>query len=228
MVFVPPYAPFVALAFLGAGFLVLAGSAIALFGLLSKRRALMVGGAAGAAVVAVLYAALWAGASLVSRERVLSPGGRKYFCEIDCHLAYSVERVERAEGLGGGGPSPANGEFVIVTLKTWFDPSTISARRPLGAPLWPSPREILLEDAAGRRYHSLPGAPAALARAGRTSTPLTESLVPGESYQTLLVFDVPRKAKALKLYVGSTLGDGAFLLGHEASPLAKKSWFAVD
>jgi hypothetical protein len=228
MVFVPPNAPFVVLAFLGAGFLVLAGSAIALFGLLSKRRSLMIGGAAGAATVAVLYAALWVGTSLLSRERVLSPGGRKYFCEIDCHLAYSVECVERTEALGSGGPSPANGEFVIVTLKTWFDPNTISARRPLDAPLWPNPRETRLEDAAGRRYGSLPGATAALARAGRPSTPLTEPLVPGESYQTLLVFDVPRGAKALRLYVGNTPREAAFLLGHESSPLAKKAWFAVE
>jgi hypothetical protein len=227
MVYVPPFAPIVTLAFLGAGFLILAGSAAALFGLLAKRRALAVGGGAVAAVVLAGYAALWAGTALASRERVLAPGERKYFCEIDCHLAYSVERVERAASLGPGGPAPANGEFVIVTLKTWFDPGTISPRRPLDAPLWPNVREVSLDDGAGRRYRPLPGAAAALARAGRASTPLTEPLIPGQSYATLLVFDVPRGAHDLRLYVGNRASDGAFLIGHEASPLAKKAWFAV-
>jgi len=228
MVFVPPYAPFVALAFLGTGFLILVGSATALFGLLAKRRALAVGGAAGAATVALLYGAAWLVASLASPERILHAGERKYFCEIDCHLAYSVEHVERAASLGAGAPKPSKGEFVIVTLKTWFDPSTISPRRPLDAPLWPNARNVRLADAAGVHYPPLPGATAALAQAGRPSTPLTEPLIPGQSYTTLLVFDVPRNAGALKLYVGNLSSDGAFLIGHEASPLAKKSWFAVD
>jgi len=228
MVFVPPYAPIVALAFLGAGLLLLVGSATSLFGLLSKRRALAVGGAAGAATVGLLYVAVWLVASLASHERILHAGERKYFCEIDCHLAYSVERVERAESLGAGAPTPANGEFVIVTLKTWFDPSTISPRRPLDAPLWPNKRNVRLADGAGVHYPPLPGATAALARAGRPSTPLTEPLIPGQSYTTLLVFDVPRGARGLKLYVGNYSADGAFLIGHEASPLAKKSWFSLD
>src|SRR5512135_777127 len=218
MVYVPPFAPFVALAFLGAGFLVLVGTAVALFGLLSKRRTLAIGGAAGAAAVAVIYVALWLAASLATPERVLAQGDRKYFCEIDCHLAYSVEGVEHVATLGAAGPTPAKGEFVVVTLKTWFDPSTISPRRPLDAPLWPSPRNVCLVDAAGNHYRPLAGAAAALAQAGRASTPLTEPLVPGQSYRTLLVFDVPRDARAMKLYVGNISSDGAFLIGHEASP----------
>jgi len=227
MVFVPPFAPFVVLAFLGTGFLILAGTATALFGLLSKRRTLAIGGGALAATVAVGYAALWLGASLLSRERILHAGERKYFCEIDCHLAYSVEGVTRGETLTANGPKAQNGEFVVVTLKTWFDPSTISPRRPLDAPLWPSPRNICLVDAAGNHYRPLPGATAVLAQAGHASTPLTEPLVPGQSYQTLLVFDVPRQAGAMNLYVGNISSEGAFLIGHEASPLAKKAWFAV-
>jgi hypothetical protein len=228
MVFVPPFAPFVALAFLGAGFLVLVGSATALFGLLSKRRALALGGGAVAATVAVAYAGLWLGASLLSRERVLHAGERKYFCEIDCHLAYSVETVEHIATLGAAGPRSRNGEFLVVTLKTWFDPSTVSPRRPLDAPLWPSPRNICLVDAEGKHYRRLPGATAALAQAGRASTPATEPLVPGQSYTTLLAFDVPLDARALKLYVGNISSDGAFLIGHEAAPLARKAWFAME
>jgi hypothetical protein len=228
MIQVPPFAPIVTLAFLAAGFLVVAASAAALFGLLARRRALAIGGGVVAAVVAAGYLALWAGAALASRERLLAPGERKYFCEIDCHLAYSVKRVERLASLGPGAPAAANGEFVVVTLETWFDPSTISPRRPLDAPLWPNVREVSLEDAAGRRYRPLPGAAAALTRSGRASTPLTEPLVPGASYETLLVFDVPHASGGLKLYVGNRASDGAFLIGHEASPLSRKAWFALD
>lgn len=84
------------------------------------------------------------------------------------------------------------------------------------------------EDRSGRRYLPRPDATAALVRAGRASTPVTRSLKPGDSYRTLLVFDVPRNARELRLYVGNRPEEGAFLVGHEASPVAKKSWFAID
>ena len=228
MVFVPPFAPLVTLAFLGAGFLILAGTATALFGLLSNRRPLALGGAALAAAVVAAYGVLWVGASVASRERVLVKGERKYFCEIDCHLAYSVERVERLASIGASALKPEKGGFVIVTLKTWFDPSTISPRRPLDATLTPNSRDIFAEDASGGRYRPLAAAAAALSQARRPSTPITEPLVPGQSYETLLVFDVPAGARGLKLYVGNRSSDGAFLIGHEASPLARKSWFAME
>ncbi|HEY6572408.1 MAG TPA: hypothetical protein VI198_03745 [Candidatus Eisenbacteria bacterium] len=228
MVYVPPQAPLVALAFLASAFLIAAGLAGALFGALSRKRPLAMGGATLAAVVAGLYATIWAGAALTTRERLLAPGETKYFCEIDCHLAYSVDRVERVRELGATGLKPRNGEFVLVEVKTWFDPSTISPRRPLDAPLWPNPRNVLLRDAEGRRYRPVTGASAALAQAGRASTPLTEPLRPGESYRTLLVFDVPPGARGLRLYVGNISSEGAFLIGHEAAPFARKAWFVLE
>src|SRR5438105_15591767 len=99
--FVPEYAPFVILAFLGAGFLLfcaVVGGGIAL----AARRARLakrLGGAA--AIVAVAYAALLLGAALASRDRTLEPGERKYFCEMDCHLASSV-----AAASANGRPRP--------------------------------------------------------------------------------------------------------------------------
>ncbi|MEK7314986.1 MAG: hypothetical protein AAB011_02305 [Candidatus Eisenbacteria bacterium] len=227
MINVPPQAPLVALAFLAASFLIAIGLAGALFGALSKRPRLVARGAALAGVVASAYLIVWTGASLASRETLLATGETKYFCEIDCHLAYSVTGVEQVASLGAGGPAPASGSFLVVTLRTWFDPATISPRRPLDAPLWPNPRNVCAVDAEGRRYRPLPGTSAALARAGRASTPLTEPLRPGESYQTLLVFDVPREARGVKLYVGNHASEGAFLIGHEAAPIAKKAWFSL-
>jgi len=216
------------LGFLAAALLIAAGLAGALFGVLSKRRRVAIACVTLAAAVAGAYAILWTGAALASRDRTLAAGEAKYFCEIDCHLAYSVMRVERMTSLGVGGPRPASGSFLVVTVKTWFDPTTISPRRPLDVPLWPNPREVYLEEAGGRRYHALPGATAALASAGRSSTPLTEPLRPGESYETLLIFDLAADALHPRLFIGNVPPESAFLIGHEASPMAKKAWFSLE
>ena len=91
---------------------------------------------------AVVYFGLLFGFSLGSREVTLAPGEEKYFCEIDCHLAYSV-RASR-EGL-------QNGQRVLhVALRTRFDETTTSPTRPKNAPLTPNPREVVLVDGQGR------------------------------------------------------------------------------
>jgi len=50
---------------------------------------------------AVVYFALLLGVSATSRETLLPRGQEKYFCEIDCHLAYSVldAKVKDEEGF---------------------------------------------------------------------------------------------------------------------------------
>ena len=45
------------------------------------------------------YVVLLLGASLASLELVLDLGEPKYFCEIDCHIAYSVEYVTTTKAL---------------------------------------------------------------------------------------------------------------------------------
>src|SRR3981081_2779359 len=69
---------------------------------------------------AVAYFSLLFGLSLVSHDSVLNRGQEKYFCEIDCHLAYSVIEV-RPE-------SAAVTTRYFVTLRTRFDQTTISSR----------------------------------------------------------------------------------------------------
>jgi len=228
MVHVPPQAPMVTLAFLGAALLIAAGMAGTLYGALSKRPPLAIGSASLAAAVAIAYGLAWAGAAFATHEHILAPGQTKYFCEIDCHLAYSLTRVERMTSIGAaGGHAPAGGSFLVVTMKTWFDPTTISPRRPLDARLWPNPREIFVMDRDRRRYRAIPGATAALAKTGRASTPMTEPLRPGESYETTLVFDVPADAPEPRLFVGNIPAESAFIIGHESSPLARKTWFSL-
>src|SRR5262245_29966478 len=84
---VPTLAPLGALAFLATG-LVLVGAAVGAGVAYAAGRAALariLGG--GALAVASVYATLLVAAALLSRDRTLSPGERKYFCEMDCHLA---------------------------------------------------------------------------------------------------------------------------------------------
>ncbi len=57
-------------------------------------------------IVAVILAAGYSGAlfaaSLESHEWNLEPGAEKYFCEIDCHIAYTMTGVAKAEAIGAG------------------------------------------------------------------------------------------------------------------------------
>ncbi|HKD16378.1 MAG TPA: hypothetical protein VKG23_00825 [Thermoanaerobaculia bacterium] len=214
--FVPSLSPLVALAFLGAGFVIVVGTVAAGIAFAARRVRLAQWIAGAALAVAVGYGAFLVGASLVSRDRTLTPGERKYFCEIDCHIAYDVTSAEPA---GAGGRA--------VTLRTWFDPSTIAPFRG-DAPLSPGPRTVYLLDDAGRRYDPSPEATAAWQKAHGGSTPLGRELRPGESYTTTLIFDLPPDARGPRLYVGDPPGGvEKVLIGHENSPMHGKVYLAL-
>ncbi len=209
----------VVLAFLGTGLLLAAMLLWALVAFaLGKRRlakwlslAWLAGGTA--------YFAVLVTASLASRERVLSKGDRKYFCEIDCHLAYSLQEVAT-------GPLEAGTRYT-VSIQTWFDPGTIASFRGNG-PLTPNPREVFVVDESGRRYGPSPEGMAALERErGSPSTPLSRELRPGESYTTTLAFDLPRGIGRPRLFLGDTPGLECLLIDHENSFLHKKVYFAL-
>jgi len=183
--------------------------------------------------VAVLgaYVTLLLGASAASSERALAPGEEKYFCEIDCHLAYSVATVEKAKTLGSGSAQrAASGAFYVVAVRTRFDEHTISPHRGDG-PLAPSPRIITLEDAAGRSYPISPEGQQALENAlGARWTPLTQPLRPGDWYATQLVFDVPSGARGLRLLIASPVALewlGRILIGGEDSIFHKKVYLQL-
>ncbi len=214
--FMPPLAPLAVVALLGAGLALAAtfiGAAVALAARWTRvARGL---GAAGL-VVAVVYATLLSAAALFSRDRTLAPGDRKYLCEVDCHIAYDVVG---AEATAGGGRA--------VTLRTWFDPSTIAPFRG-NAPLAPGPRAVFLVDEAGRRFEPSAGATAAWEKDHGGSTPLGRELRPGESYTTTFVFEPPPGARSPRLFVGDPTGslDG-LLIGHENSPWHGKIYLGL-
>jgi hypothetical protein len=224
----PELAPFVVLAFLGTGLLVfcaLVGCAIAL-AFRKPRIARWIG--AGGLLVVGGYAALLLGSSLFSREKTLGPGQKKYFCEIDCHLAYSVVGASTARVLGRPPQLvAASGTFQIVTVRTWFDETTIASFRGY-APLTPNPRMTYLVDAASRRYAFSPVGQKAWEDEHGPTTPLTKELRPGESYETTLVFDLPDGVRNPRLFLGDPLGVENVLIGHENSPLHGKIYFAME
>ena len=160
----------------------------------------------------LLYGSLLLGVSLVSQEKTLARGREKYFCELDCHLAYSVAAVEVTPARPA-----AKGSRYQVTLRTRFDESTIASWRPREAPLVANPRRIVIVDEQGRAYE-----PVSVAGAS-----LQQPLRPGESCQTELVFDLPAGVEDPRLLVSDPPGDMRLIIGSEISPLHAKTYFAL-
>lgn len=226
--FMPHFAPIVVMLFLGTIF-VLGISLLVLFYGAVRRSAFFAKLGAGAVItIAAGYLLLLSGVSLASSEQTLPPDGSKYFCEIDCHLAYSLVSAQTAATLGPElQQTTAHGEFLVLRVKTWFDERTISAHRGNG-PLTPNRRAVLLLDFSGRRYEPSPEGQFALARSGNNSTAMTQPLRPGESYTTDLVFDVPKDTRGLRLLITEDDPETRFVIGHENSLLHKKIYFDVD
>ena len=175
-------------------------------------------------VAAIVYFALLFGFSLISQQKILARGQEKYFCEIDCHLAYSVIDIKTIDIKTTGiktidiKTAPTSDTLrYIVTLKTRFDETTISSRRPLDATLTPNPREIRLLDGQGRAY--------GVSEIG--GVPLQTPLKPGDSYTTQLQFTLPKDASNLRLLLTAAGWQHRLLIGEENSWLHKKTYFAL-
>lgn len=210
-------------AFLGT-VLLLVGSLLTALALRSAGRRAGAGRAlAVAGAAAGVYLVLLLAVGAMSRAREVAPGQEKYFCEIDCHLAYSVAGVRRTPTLGG---RPARGVWEVVTMRMRFDPGTISERRGDG-PLTPNPRRVWLLDAAGRRHDAADVGSGPLARAAGASAPLTTPLRPGQSSTTTLVFDVPADAGPTRLVLTEADPVTRLLIGHENSLLHARTAFAL-
>jgi len=227
MEFTPPNAPAVLLLFLFTTLLFFTGLVAA--GVLAwrgkRRPARRI--AEGLVVVALIYGGALLAHSFTSRDRILEPGQLKYFCEIDCHLAYSVAAVRTAKTLGSGETAAtARGHFVIVSVKTWFDPRTVSPRRGNGT-LSPNPRIIRVEDGTGRAYSVSPEGEKALAPAFGPEALLHRPLRPGESYTTDLVFDLPEGKESPRLLISEDIPEAPFIVSHENSLFHKKIWFRI-
>jgi len=219
MEFIPNHAPAVVLGFLGTCLLLAAAGLMMLYGWLAKRSRRAWQALGAVVVVGGFYVTLLVGAALTSDERTLAPGEWKYFCEIDCHLAYTVTEVRTAKTLGPPEKQiSTEGVFYVVTVKTWFDERTISSRRPRDLRLQPDPRLVAVVDGYGNSY---------LPRQSR-GAPLTQPLLPGQSYTTEFVFDLPADRPNFRLLLTTAVPVNWFLIGHEGSFFHKKVFFALE
>jgi hypothetical protein len=226
--FMPHFAPIVVLLFLGTIFILGISLLVLFYGAVRRSAFFAKLGAGAVLTIAAGYLLLLSGISLASSEQTLPPDGWKYFCEIDCHIAYSLVSVQTAATLGPElQQTAAHGKFLVLHLKTWFDERTISAHRGNG-PLTPNRRSVVLVNDTGRRYEPSLEGQFALARTGDLSTAMTQALRPGESYITDLVFDVPSNARGLRLLITEDDPETRFVIGHENSLLHKKIFFDVD
>lgn len=209
-------APLAAVAFLGTALvlgLILFAAVVAAWRRAPRLGAMLL---AAGSVVVLGYGGVLAIASLRSQDRVLPQGGAKYFCELDCHLAYSVAGVERVPD--------GTRERLVVRVSVRFDPATIGPRRG-DAPLTPNPRLVEVVDAAGRHYPASTGARGVPPGGG--SATLADPLRPGESTIVSLSFDLPADVRDPRLWI--TGGDwvNRLLIGHERSPGHGKVYLAL-
>ena len=210
-------APIGAFALLGTGFILFVGLILLIHALIVRkgRRAkiflpmiLMIGFA---------YFAVMLIFSLLSHDKLLARGEEKHFCELDCHLAYSIINTAQSKTIGDNpGPATAQGQFTIVTIQTRFDETTISSQRGNGL-LYPNSRALTLIDERGNRY-----GPAA-----QRGTPLTAPLRPAASYTTEVAFDLPENVRAAALFINEDGWETHLIVGHENSPLHGKTSFQL-
>ena len=218
-------APLGVLAFLGAALVMTLIGAFLLYSLAVRKF-----GRARFSVIAMLViAGLYLGLLLVfafsSSEKVLARGGEKHFCEVDCHLAYSVLDSKQTKTIGNA-PVVANGMFMTVTIKTRFDETTINPNRGNGL-LYPNSRVLTVIDDQGRKYLPSADGQRALESAGGAGTSLPTPLRPGESYTTTVVFDLPSEARNPTLLINEGEWVTHLVIGHENSPLHKKTRFQL-
>lgn len=220
-------APLGALALLGTGFVLLLAGVTFIFSIAKKKTALTKIVLTAVVLIAGLYLATLLIFSFASKERVLPLGEEKHFCELDCHLAYSITDVRETKNLGEATSQViAVGMFRVITIKTRFDEMTIGRNRGDGL-LYPNSRVVSISDADGKQYFPAPEAQSLLARSQSAGTVMTIPLRPGESYSTTLAFDLPTDIKSPTLLIreGETLT--RFVIGHENSFLHKKTRFQL-
>jgi len=210
-------APIGALALLGTGFILLVGAILLVQALMVRKS----GRAKLLLALMLMFGFAYFGIMLIfsfaSHDKLLARGEEKHFCELDCHLAYSIINMAQAKTIGDNGkPAIAQGQFTIVTIQTRFDEATIGPRRGDGL-LYPNGRALTLSDERGNRYGP----------ATQLGTPLTSPLRPAEAYTTDVAFDLPENVKAAALFINEDGWETRLIVGHENSPFHGKTSFQL-
>ncbi|MGH9872636.1 MAG: hypothetical protein ACRD9S_09235 [Pyrinomonadaceae bacterium] len=220
-------APMGALALLGTGLLLLTAGLTLGYSIVTKRPRLTKFALLTIVLVAGLYLVLLLTYSFASSEKVLARGEEKHFCEIDCHLAYSITDADETKVLGEApNQVTAAGMFRVITIKTRFDETTIGRNRGDGL-LYPNSRVVTISDVNGTQYFPSAVAQSVLEKSQATGTPMTIPLRPSETYSTTLVFDLPADVKNPTLLIREGELLTHFVIGHENSFLHKKTRFQI-
>jgi hypothetical protein len=210
-------APIGALALLATGFILIAGAGLLIQSLIVRKigRARLV--TAAVLMTAIVYFGALLVFSAVSHDKLLARGEEKHFCELDCHLAYSIVNTRQAKTIEDNQTLTASqGQFTIVTIRTRFDEATIGPRRG-DALLYPNSRALILIDQNGNRYGP----------AVQLAAPLTSPLRPGSFYTTDVAFDLPVSAKPDALLIDEDGWETHLVIGHENSPFHGKTKFQL-
>jgi len=203
-------APIGALALLGTGFLLFIAAVVLLESLLVRKqtRARLV--FIAMMMIGALYAMTMLIFSFASHDQLLARGQEKHFCELDCHLAYSIVDSQTDKSNRGGTPA------TVITIKTRFDETTIAPWRGNGL-LYPNSRALSLVDERGQTYRPV----------SQAGTPLSTPLRPGDSYTTEVAFNLPANSKPVALLLSEDAWETHLLIGHENSPLHGKTKFQI-
>jgi hypothetical protein len=220
-------APIGALLFLGTGFLLFVVGLALIYLLVRKKFGLAKFALISIAVIVGVYLGVMLIFSLTSGGTVLARGQEKHFCEIDCHLAYSVIDVRETKTLGEPtNQATAAGWFHVVTIKTRFDETTTSLNRGNGL-LYPNSRDVTVADENGKTYFPSPEGQSVLEKSQASGTPFTVPLRPSDTYSTTLVFDLPADIRNPTLLIREGELMTHFVIGHENSPFHKKTRFQI-
>jgi hypothetical protein len=220
-------APVGVLALLGTAFLLMFFVLATLYAAIRRRRRFAKFSIGGFVGIAGIYLAVLLAFSFISTNKVLGVREEKHFCELDCHLAYSIVSVEKSKTINiGGAENIASGVYYRITLKTRFDETTINPQRGNG-PLFPNPRSITITDEQGRTFVPATQIETALAAANAAGTNIATPLRPAESYTTVVVFDLPADVQKPELLVNESDWITRFIIGHENSPLHSKARFQL-
>ena len=220
-------APIGALAFLGIGFLFLLLVFALIYSVLKRKPGLRKLSLITLASITGLYLVILLVFSFASSDQVLAQGQEKHFCELDCHLAYSVTSVHSSKTLGDfPNQLTAAGIFRVVTIKTRFDENTIGRNRGDGL-LYPNSRVVTVSDANGNEYFPSTEGQRVLETAHASGTAMTVPLRPSETYSTTVVFDLPADVKDPTLWIREGESITHLIIGHENSPLHKKTRFQI-
>jgi|SRR5215831_11866231 len=203
-------APIGALALLGTGFLLLINALVLLESVIVRKRMRARLVFIAMIVIGGFYLMTMLIFSFASHDVLLARGAEKHFCELDCHLAYSVVDTQPT------GTGRWQLRQTIITIKTRFDETTIAPWRGNGL-LSPNGRALALVDDRGTTYGPV----------AQSGTPLTTPLRPGESYTTDIVFDLPPNTKPVALLFNEDAWETHFVIGHENSLLHGKTKFQI-